>query len=148
MAIAVDVLNAGETAIDTASGTVAVTTTATIASGATIIVTGTSTVRTAVSAADNGPVLTWALDKSGTSANGNSWILSAYAPAGMASGTVITVTLGGTDAFGRSAVVTSFTGVLSASPVDTTSGPTNFTTTTAWTSASTTILAGSLLIAV
>lgn len=154
MAIAIDITNAGETANNAASSSVAVTTTSAIAAGATIIVTGTSyNFGASTTATDNGPGLTWTRDVNGAPGTGGdsaafSWIFSAYAAAGMASGTVITVTLSGSAA-GRSAAVTSFTGILSASPLDTTTGPTGFLApANTWSTTSTAISAGSLLIAI
>lgn len=148
MAITLDVLNLGEFALDTAATSVAVTTTSAAASGATVIVTGTNLLNFVLTGvADNGPNLTWAIDKQADDSNGNVWIASAYAAGGLASGTTITGTFGGSCLGARSICATSFLGIDSTTAVDTTSGPSNFTTVAAWTTPSTAILAGSLLIA-
>lgn len=150
MAVSVDVLNLGETIADSAGSTVAVTTTAAAASGTTIVLVGcdfTASAFVASSAADDGPGLTWTVDKTGTSGNNHVWIVSAYASAGLASGRTITVTLSGSATGARALYATSFFGVDSVSRVGATSGPTDYTG-TAWTSASTALSDSSMLVAV
>lgn len=148
MPVAIDVANLGEAAIDSAGTTIACTTGATAAAGSTIILTG-SSIQPVVASSVAGGGLTWSVDKTGNDGVAcAAWICSAYAASGLASGTTITVTLSASSAGGRSVAATSFTRIPSASRLDTTSGPTNFSATTAWTSASTSIAAGSVLIAV
>lgn len=149
MAIAIDVLNLGETLADSAGSTVAVTTTSAAAAGSTIILVGCAFKTTTINASSvAGGGLSWAVDKTAySSGNDNVFIASAYAAAGLASSTALTVTFSASAAGARAVYATSFTGIATTSPVDTTSGPTDYTG-TAWTSASTAIAAGSVLIAV
>lgn len=148
MAITLDVLNVGETAIDTASTTVALTTVATVAAGATIILTGTNVLDfNLTSVTNSGTVLGWTIDKQGGSGGSNAWIASAYATSGLASGTTITGTFAGSTAGGRSMCATSFKGIPLVSFIDTTSGPTSYAA-AGWATASIAIAAGSLLICV
>lgn len=153
MTIVIDQANVGETGVDSASSTIVVTTGATVAVNSIII--GTlcwlDTAGSPTLSSVSGGSLTWAIDKQGAGGAGtaaSAAVISAQAPSGLASGTTITATLSGSSGGGRSFALTSFTGVLSASPLGNVSGPTDFTATTAWTSASTTISAGSVLVAV
>jgi hypothetical protein len=94
--------------------------------------------------------LTWTTDKQGNPASPSAsftGIASAQAPSGLASGTTITATYSGSAA-ARQIGGSSFTGVGTSSPVDTTSGPTGIgAAQQPWASASTSIQAGSLLVA-
>jgi len=147
VAIAIDKASIGTNA--TGSGiTIGLTTNQTVAaSGFIVLSLGWFTAVTLSSVAGGG--LSWSIDKQGLGSGGNrnAGIVSAQAPSGLASGTTITAT------FSSSATVpqiggTSFTGVKTSSPVDTTSGPTDQDpAATGWTSASTAISAGSVLIA-
>lgn len=147
MAIAIDQANVGEVAADTAGSTIVLTTSATVVAGALIVLTITCVNPQTVSSVSGGG-LTWTIDKQGTGGGSSQVaIVSAPAPAGLASGTVITVNLSASTAGGRSCFATSFTGVLPVSPVGTTNGPIATSASTAWATGSTTIAAGSLLIA-
>lgn len=153
MAIAIDVLNLGEFAQDSAGATVACTTTSAAAAGSTIILTGTliTNPETVNSAADNGPGLTWTIDNQwfgSVNGDASTFMASAYAPAGMASGTTITVTFSASTAGGRSVTATSFTGIASASPVDVASLRSLGAATTAWTTPSMSVLAGSVIVGI
>jgi len=100
---------------------------------------------TIVSVAGGG--LTWAIDKQGDVATDIfCGVASAQAPAGLTSGTTITVTFGSASTEAEAVGGMSFTGVASSSALDTTSAPTAGSG-TAWASASTSILAGSVLVA-
>jgi hypothetical protein len=146
--IVVDQVNAGIAANDAASASLAVNTTATIASGAVIIAQLTLWHATATITAPTGGGLTWTVAVQGKHSGGNprSGLAWAYAPSGLASGTAITANFS-TTVNGRGIGLTSFTGVDSVTPIGTTSGPTSASATTAWASASTSIGAGSALIA-
>lgn len=146
MAITLDVLNVGEFGIeDGGSTTIALTTTSAAASRSTIVLSGacggfdpTTTI------SDNGPGLTWTRDMFGTgTGTGRIFFYSAYAPAGLASGTVITLTLGGSCG-DRYMCATSFLGIKTSSPVDTTAASTGYTG-TAWTTGSMATQAGSVI---
>jgi hypothetical protein len=150
MPIVVDQLSLGNAGIDTTATTIPFTTTATVAVGGFIVVDVTWGSKTIALSSVSGGGLTWTIDKQGASSIAalvSCAKVSAQAPAGLASGTVITATYASTTV-GRGISGSSYTGVATSSPVDTTSGPTDYNLTTAWTSASTTIAAGSLLTAV
>lgn len=102
----------------------------TVASGGTIflLVGGMGNAASSVS----GGSLTWVIDKAGVNGNLNVALVRASAPAGIASGTTITVTYAGATT-SRAVSGFSFTGVDTSSPVDGT--PASQTgTTVAWTS--------------
>jgi hypothetical protein len=150
-AIGIDQPSLGEFAQDTSGSSIALTTAASAASGSLIVLslTWVSTSETLSSVSGGG--LTWSIDKQATNAGSAGFIcsaiVSAQAPAGLASGTSITATLSGSALGGRSLGATSLTGIATSSPLDTTSGPTsNSGSGTAWASASTTIQAGSILL--
>lgn len=152
MAIVIDQTNLGSLSDNTSSTTAAFTTGATVAAGGFIVVTVTGFINTVPKtlASISGGGLTWAIDIQGastTSADAMCAVCSAQAPSGLASGTTITATFNNS-AGGRSICGSSFTGVLSASALDTTNGPVNLASGTAWATGSTTIAAGSLLMAI
>jgi hypothetical protein len=140
-AIALDA-TLGGAAIDTAATTIPFTTTNPIASGG-FAVLGICCSSTASVSSVSGGGLTWAVDKTGGDGSFTYVLASAQAPSGLAASTVITGNLSASVA-GRGICGASLTGVATSSPLDVTSGPTGFATTT-WTTASTTILAGSVL---
>lgn len=149
MAIVIDRLTIGSTAVDTASTTVAITTTAAVASGGFIVLcVGWGTNLVTLSSVAGGS-LTWTIDKQGvfsTAADGLA-IVSAQAPTGLASGTTITATFSGSAPGGRSLGGMSFTGVATSSPVDgTPPAITTFATGTAWASGSMALSAGSVAV--
>lgn len=149
-AIAIDQANIGNAGIDSSATSIPFTTTQIVAANGFIVVNPTWGDQTRTLSSVSGGGLTWTIDKQGVSSglqNVGCAVVSAQAPAGLASGTVITATYSGATV-GRGISGSSFTGVATSSPVDVTSGPTDFTGTTAWTTGSTTIAAGSLLIAV
>jgi hypothetical protein len=151
VAITVDVANLG-TATQTAAGTtMAFTTTAAVASGARIIVTGGcwDVIATVSSVAGGG--LTWTIDKQGHDlivVNPNPYIVSANAPSGLASGTTITVTFNLEADVAGTIGGSSFLGIDTTTPVEEAGGPVGVSpAATAWASPSMTIDAGALLIA-
>lgn len=150
MAILIDQANIGNAGIDSSATTIPFTTTQTVAANGFIVLDvgwGDGT-RTLSSVSGGG--LTWTIDKqavAGNASNGCCASVSAQAPSGLASGTTITATYSGATV-GRAIGGTSFTGVATSSPLDTSSGPTDYAATTAWTTASTTIAAGSVLIGI
>lgn len=148
MAIVIDKTNIGEVAINATATTVDMTTSAAVASGGFIVlVIGWWNNASQTLSSVSGGSLTWTIDKQGNGGdNAGLGIASAQAPSGLASSTTLTATFSAS-AGGRSLVGTSFTGVATSSPVDVTTGPTSPTVGTAWETASTTILAGSLFIA-
>jgi hypothetical protein len=153
MAIAIDVADLGKAAADPASGAIAFTTTSAVAAGGFIVVNvgWFDAAITLSSVANTGSaVLSWTIDKQGRPAaptSDTTALVSAQATAGLSSGAVITATFSGSPV-AREISGSSFTGVATSSPVDTTSGPTGVTPAAAgWTTASVAISAGSLLIA-
>lgn len=93
--------------------------------------------------------LTWTIDKQGQAANPAAdgfAIVTAQAPAGLASGTTLTLTWSATpDACSVSG--SEFAGVATSSPVDATVGPVGVSpATNAWSTGNVTITAGSLLV--
>lgn len=148
MAIALD-QSLGTVLLDVSSNTLVLTTTATAASN-TCIFLGChiydSPASTITSVVDDGPGLTWTVDKEGLSGLQNLAIVSAQAPSGMASGTDITITWS-ISRNARIAGAVSFTGVkASGSIVDGTPlGPTSDASGT-WSSGSYAIAAGSIII--
>lgn len=150
MTIVVDQANIGTFGDDTSATTIALTTTQNVASNGFIVLPVGWGDATKTLSSVSGGSLTWTIDKQGNAGNGSngcSAIVSAQAPSGLASGTVITATYSGATV-GRAIGGTSFTGVATSTPLDTSSGPTDFAATTAWTTASTTIAAGSVLVGV
>lgn len=149
MAITLDVLLLGSFAVEDAGATtVAVTTTQAAAAGSTIILCGyTGSFQPTTPISDNGPGLTWTVDVVGknTTTSPYAWIISAYAPAGLASGRTITVTLTGS-AGDRFMTATSFLGVKTSLRVDTTAAVIDQAG-TAWTTRNMTTQAGSVLLA-
>jgi hypothetical protein len=141
MPIAVDQVNVGEFALDSSASTIAVTTSATVASGGFIVLYFTWVGPSVTLSSVSGGGLTWTIDKQGESTgldpDCDGAIVSAPAPAGLASGTTITGTLSAATVGGCSVAATSFTGVLTPGSVDTTAGPSDYTT-TAWTVSMTT----------
>jgi hypothetical protein len=148
MAIAIDNANAGTAVNDAAATTIAVSTTATVAAGGFIVASIAWWAAAATLSSVSGGGLTWVIAKQAQhpTANPAAAIAYAQAPSGLASGTTITATYS-TSVNGRAIGLTSFTGVATSSPLDTTSGPTSSTSTTAWATSSTTIAAGSVLVA-
>lgn len=148
MAITLDQATLGSSGIDSTATTIPLTTTQAVAAGALIVIPvgWGDPAQTLTSVTGGG--LTWTIDKQGNATNGSAGcgaIVSAQAPAGLASGTVLTANYSGT-VVGRAICGFSLLGCPTSSPVDTTSGHTDYTGTTAWTTASTTIAAGSILI--
>lgn len=144
MAIAVDQANAGTAANDAGATTIAVNTSANIAVGGFIVasVGWWSAAQTLSSVTGGG--LTWAIaiQRKHASNNVSDAIVYAQAPSGLASVTTLTANFSGS-VNGRQIGISSFAGVTTSSPVDTTATGDN--TTTAWT-VSGTVAAGSLLI--
>jgi hypothetical protein len=153
MAIALDVGDLGKNGADPSSTTIAFTTTSAVAAGGFVVVSvgWFDAAATLSSVANTGSaVLSWTIDKQGRPAAPTSdatAIVSAQASSGLASGAVITATFSA-GVVARTIGGSSFTGVATSSPVDTTNGAIGVTPAAAgWTTGSTTILAGSLLIA-
>jgi hypothetical protein len=151
VAILSDVADLGKAAADPASGTIAFTTTSAVAVGGFISVQVGWFDTAATLSSVSGGGLTWTIDKQGRPANpssDNTALVSAQAPAGLASGTTITATFSGTTPVAREISGMSLTGVATSSPVDTTSGPTGVSPAAAgWTTPSMAIQAGSAIVA-
>jgi hypothetical protein len=142
----------GKAAADPSTTSIGFNTTSTVAAGGFIIVqvggfTGSATV---LSVANSGTDLGWTINKQGRPASPSAdlvAIASAQAPSGLASGTTITATYSAGVA-ARQIGGSSFTGVATSSPVDgTPTGPTGSVDVQPWSTASYTILAGSLIYA-
>jgi hypothetical protein len=149
MAIAVENLSIGNNIVsDGGATTIAFTTNQIVAAGSFIVVCiGWFTSVTLSSVAGGG--LSWLIDKQGSggdASDGNA-IVSAQAPAGLASGVTITATLSGATSPARAIGGSSFTGIATSSPVDVTAGPTQVST-AAWSTGNMAIVAGSLIVAV
>jgi hypothetical protein len=148
MAITLEHASIGTNA-DTGGSSLAITTTATVASGALFVLTlgfYTSGGNTLTGVTTTG--LTWTIDKQGGPFNPKSAIASAPAPSGLASGATITATWSGSNAanvIGASSLLGADTG---GSRVDVTSGPTADEGDAAWTTASMSLLANSAIVAV
>lgn len=133
-------------------GTIPFTTTSAVAAGG-FIVLSVGWFDSAVNLSSvAGGGLTWTVDKQGRAAGGpgssNAALVSAQAPSGLATSTTITATFSGTTPTARMIGGSSFLGVATSAPVDTTNGPIGVNVAAAgWATGSTTIAAGSLLIA-
>lgn len=147
MTIVIDQANIGEAGIDSSATTIPFTTSQTVAAGATISVQVTWGNATVTLTSVTGGSLTWTIDKQSVGGLGNQGcaFVRAPAPAGLVSGTVLTANYSAATV-GRGISGTSLLGVDAVSPLDTSSGPTDFNSTTAWTTASTAIAAGSILL--
>lgn len=149
MAIAIDKASLGTNSGDPGSTTIALTTSQAVASSG-FIVLSVGWFNTGVTLSSvSGGGLTWTIDKQGQGpgTNMNAALVSAQAASGLASSTSITATFSAS-AIARMIGGTSFTGVATSTPVDTTDGPKSVTpATTAWTTNSVAISAGSVLIA-
>lgn len=147
MAIAIDQATIGGMSDLGDKTTYTLTTTAAVASGG-FIVLGFQCVdnpTTITSVTDDGPGLTWSIDKTGQASNWSYAIISAQAPSGMASGTTISINLN-TGGIVAIAGACSFTGVATSSPIDGTPlGPTGDTV-QAWSTGNYTVQAGSVLV--
>lgn len=147
MAIAIDQLTLGNGFDDTLDASWAFNTTATVASGGFIVVVigwfgGTPSLSSV-----SGGSLTWAVDVTGFGGSLPSAlaIASAQAPAGLASGTTLTITL--TDvAVGKFATALSFTGVKTSSALDGIPPAQTENTTAGWATGSYSIQAGSVIV--
>ena len=149
MAIALDA-NLGTLNQDSSSTTIALTTTNAVAAGATILLGITSFETSGTLTGVSGGGLTWSIDKQGRPASNSQFqaIVSAYAPSGLASSTVITATWNAAQ-IARNIGGTSFTGIKTSSPVDgTPTGPTLVEGAAGWSTPSYTIQAGSMIFAV
>lgn len=146
MAIAIDQVNAGTAVSDAGSTTIAVNTNQTIAAGGFIVASIGWWSATDTLSSLSGGSLSWNIAVQGkhTSDNTSAGIAWAQAPSGLASGTTITATFSGS-VNGRHIGITSFTGVATSSPVDATS-PLNSQTAAIWTTGSTALSAGSVLV--
>lgn len=150
MPIAIDQASLGTGSPAGTGSTIAFTTSSTVASGG-FIVLGVywwhATV-TLLSVAGGG--LTWTVDAQGSSGSmlGNVGVVSAQAPAGLASGTTITATLSAATADGRAIGGTSFTGVATSAAVDVAGTVQGQDPGTAWTTGSLSLAAGSVLVGV
>jgi hypothetical protein len=153
MAIAVDVANCGTNGNDSVTTSLTVTTTSAVASGGFIVMAFSwfdpGAHNPTISFSGGG--LSWTVDKQGHLVGGfedGVAIGSAQAPAGLASSTVLTVTLSASIA-SQSAIVgvSSFTGVKTTSPVDGTPLGLTSAATAAWSTGNYAITAGSLIFA-
>lgn len=142
MAIAIDQANAGTAANDASSGTIAVNTTANIASGLIVASVGWWHASGSLSSVTGGG-LTWAIavQHKHPSNNVQSAIAYAQAPSGLASTAALTANFS-TAVNGRQIGISSVTGAATSSPVDVTGSGDNVTS--AWTG-SASIAAGSIL---
>jgi hypothetical protein len=155
MAITVDVANAGTNFNNSTTTTITVDTTSAIAVGGFIVVSigwfDPSNVAPLSTLSGGG--LSWTIDKQGRLAGGgfgpSEAIISAQAPAGLASGTTLTGTFAASMGNQTCEIgVSSFLGVKTSSPVDgTPTGPTNNASGATWVTSSYSIAAGSVLYA-
>lgn len=150
MMIVIDQPNIGTRMPCADNSTLTLTTTATVASGGFIVFFAHWFLTGRVLSSVTGGGLSWNIDVQGFDAadpNMNAAIVSAQAPAGLASGTVLTATWDGT-ASSISLGAMSFTGVKTSSPLDTTAAALAVTPAAAgWTTRSASIQAGSALVA-
>jgi hypothetical protein len=148
MAIVIDKATIGSNRVDSGSTTIAFNTNQTVASGGFIVVGGGWFANNALTVSSvAGGSLTWAVDRNMSAANQNgSWMASAQAPSGLASGTTITATISGSP-LARTIGGTSFTGVKTTSPVDGTPLLAHVNS-ASWSSGSYAIAAGSVIVAV
>lgn len=154
MSIVVDHTSIGSVAADSSASSIPLTTTSAVSSGGFVVLmfgwydTGSSTL-TGVS--DNsGSPLTYTIDKQAVDSSNSAHlaIVRAQAPSGLPSGTVITGALSSAAMGGRAAAGISFTGVATSSPVDgTPPALQNIVSSSAWTSGSVALSAGSVLVA-
>lgn len=149
MAITVDVAALGTNYGSGTSGSIAFTTGSAVASGG-FIVLSVGHVDDSISSVSGGG-LTWSVDKayewSGGGFARRIAIVSAQAPAGLASSTSITASFVGSSAQVRLIGGMSFMGVATSSPVDGTPLGSNADSVAAWTSGSYAISAGSVVVA-
>lgn len=147
MAIAIDQATIGSKVDEVNRSTYTLTTSAAVASGG-FVVLGFQTLdspTTINTITDNGPGLSWSVDKTSASTGWRFCIASAQAPSGMASGTVISVALSASGIVGVLGGC-SFTGVKTSSPVDGTPlGPT-VVSAQAWSTGNYTVQAGSVIV--
>lgn len=146
MAIAIDQANAGTAANGAAGTSLGVSTTATVAASGFIVASVMWWHATATLSSVSGGGLSWniAIQGKHSSQNPAAAIAYAQAPSGLASGTTLTANYSAS-VNDRQIGITSFTGVATSSPVDTTAGPVS-NNTTGWTTGNVTIAAGSVLI--
>lgn len=148
--VGIDQANIGTLGDDTSAATIALTTTQNVAPGGFIILgIGWGDATKTLSSMAGGS-LPWTIDKQGNAANGSNGccaLVSAQAPSGLPSGTVLTASYSGATV-GRAIGGLSFTGITASSPVDATSGPTDFAATATWTTASMRLAGGSVQVAV
>jgi hypothetical protein len=151
MAVAIDKSSLGISYSAASSNSIQFTTSQAVASGGFIVVVGgwfgdNSLTVSGVS----GGSLSWSVDKqpNGGSLPYSVFIASAQAPSGLASSTTITASLSGSTGSALFIGGLSFTGIATSSPVDgTPTGPTEATTTAAWSTPSYAIAAGSVIVA-
>ena len=111
-------VNLGTTAPGGSGATIALTTTATAAANTWIMVAmGTFGGATLSSGSDNGPGLTWVDVANAANGSVRAHFMRAWAPSGMASGTIITATMSGSTGERKIGAV-SFTGANSASALE------------------------------
>lgn len=146
MAIAVGVANAGSFESDGSSTTLDCTVATQMDAGGFAIYTGGwfSNPSFTITVADNGPGLTWIVDKQSSGANNGTFVASAQITSALTVGTIVTATVSSAVG-GRLAGLSSFTGVKTSSPVDGTPPNSLHATTAAWVTNNITIVAGSLI---
>ena len=147
MPITIDVANAGATADPNSGSSLGRTTTATIASGALVVVVAGGYQGSSTLSSVSGGGLTWTVDVTDNAATSPFLgIASAFAPSGLASGTTITATFNQSVQV-RTIGIASILGVDTGDKVGVTRGTTVWNIgTQAWTTGNATIEAGSILI--
>lgn len=149
MAIAVDVANAGSFENDSSSTTLDCPVGTTMPVGGFAIYAGGwfSSPTNTITVDDDGPGLTWTVDRQSSGANNGTFIASAQLTSALTIGTIVTAHVSGSVG-GRLGGLSSFTGVKTSSPVDGTPPASLHATTAAWATNNITILAGSMIYAV
>lgn len=127
------------------STTIAVTTTSAVASSRRIILVLAWFANGVTLSSVSGGGLTWVIDQQGVDQDRHLAFVSADAPSGLASGTAITATFSGA-ATDRGIFVSSWSGIETGSSGYLGTAGSGFSTSTAWTTGSRTISAGSLLL--
>lgn len=136
-------MNLGGAVNDTGANTITFNTTSAVASGGFIVVFITCSNSSTLSSVSGGS-LTWIIDRSFPSGFFNAYMVSAFAPSGLASGTTLTANYAGT-VQGRSISGMSVLGVLAGVIPDATGGQTF--SGTAWTTPSMLVSDNAILIA-
>lgn len=145
MSILIDKPSIGEFSLDTAGSSIVMTTDHAVAQFGFISLAVGWVIGPTLTGVSGGGLI-WNIDQLGTPGSARLALVSAQAPAGLAAGATITATLSGSASGGRVMLGTSFTGVKPTSPVDVSGAGPLVSTTTAWTTGSQPLSAGSVLV--